>query len=366
MNLRVNKKDLVDGISIVQKAVSSKSPMPILECICLEAKDQRLILRGSDVELSIETSFTTEIAEEGAIAINSRMLGDIIRKLPNGVITLETAENNTVIISAEKSVLNLLYMDASEFPVFPTVEDAVTLSLQQKDLRIMVRRVLFSVAQDDSRPVLNGMLLEGENGNLNMVGLDGYRMALATTSIPEVPEVRRVISGKALRDVLSILTDNDEEVRLVFAENHVLFEMGATKIISRLLQGEFLKYRNMIPDYHKLSVILDRQEFFEATERASVLANDGTSNLIKMQFTDNSVVLSSHSKLGKLREEVYAEMDGEAMELAFNAKYILDILKTIEDEKIVMDLTSALSPCLIHPEGSTDSMYLVLPVRISR
>ena len=366
MILKVNKKDLVDAVNIVQKAVAAKSPLPILEGILVEANDQTLTLRGTDVDVSMETSFTTEIHEEGKMVVDSRMFGDIIRKLPNNIITLETVENNTVMISAEKSVFNLLYMDPTEFPVFPTVEDTVSFHLPQNVLKNMVRKVLSSVATDDIRPILMGMLFETSQGKLNLVGLDGYRMAMVTELIDTNQELRRVISGKTLRDLLGVLSDTDEELEIFFTENHVLFEIGKTRIISRLLQGEYLKYQNMIPDYSKLTVAIDKTEFRDATERASVLANEGTSNLIKFSFADNNIVITSNSKLGKLREEVYGEMNGEPLEIAFNAKYVIDILKTMDDEKILMEMTSTISPCIIRPEDNDKSLYLVLPIRISK
>lgn len=366
MILKVNKKDLVDAVNIVQKAVAAKSPIPILEGILVEAKGQTLILRGTDVDVSIETAFTTEIQEDGKIVVDSRMFGDIIRKLPNNIITLETADNNTVTVSAEKSVLNLLYMDPAEFPVFPQVEGTGSFHLTQSGLKNMVRKVLSSVATEDTRPILMGMLFETSEGRLNMVGLDGYRMAMSTQGIDTDQEVKRVISGKALRDLLSVVQDSEEEVRISFTDNHVLFELDRTRIISRLLQGDYLKYQNMIPDYSKLSVVIDKNEFRDAAERASVLANEGTSNLIKLFFEDNTLVITSNSKLGKMREEVYCEMAGEPLEIAFNAKYIIDILKTMDEEKIVMEMTSNISPCVIRPEGNDKSLFLVLPVRIAR
>lgn len=365
MILKVNKKDLVDAVNIVQKAVAAKSPLPILEGILLEAKDGQFILRGTDVDLSMETNCSAEIMETGMIVVDSRMFGDIIRKLPNNIITLETAENNTVVISAEKSVLNLLYMDPTDFPVFPKVEDAISYDMEQGVLKDMIRRVLFSVAQEDTRPILMGMLFEVRDEALNLVGLDGYRMALAKHPM-EGEAIRRVISGKTLRDLLSVIGDGEDPIKLSFTDNHVLFELGETRIISRLLQGDYLKYENMIPDYNKLSVIVDRNEFRDAVERASVMANEGTSNLIRLNFKDDTILITSNSKLGKMREEVYAEMTGEGIEIAFNARYLIDILKAMTEDKIRLEMTSNISPCIVQPEESDDSLFLVLPVRIAR
>lgn len=366
MYFKCNKKDLVDAVNVVQKAVAAKSTNPLYEGIFLEAKGSTITLRGTETDVSIETVFLTEVIEEGKIVVDSKMFGDIIRKLPNNVITLEKQDNNSIRISAEKSVLNLLYMDATNFPEFPRVVDSNKLTFPQSGLKKMVKNVLFSVAQEDTRPILMGVLFEIKEGKINLVAMDGYRLAMVSEDIEEDRQYAKVVSGRTLRDVLSLLDDTEKDITISFTDNHALFEVDSVKIISRLLQGEYLRYENMIPDYSKLSVVIERSEFLEAVDRANVMANEGSSNLIKLNFEDNNIVIASNSKLGKLREEVYGEMTGEPLEIAFNAKYIMDILKAVDEEKIVMEMTSNISPCVIRPNENPSSLYLVLPVRIAR
>ena len=238
MFFKCSKKDLVDAVNVVQKAIAAKSTNPLLEGIFMEAKGSTVTLRGTEIDVSIETLFLTEVIEEGKIVVDSRMFGDIVRKLPNNQITLETKENNTIKISAEKSVLNLLYMDPSDFPAFPEVGDSNTLRLPQSELKAMVKNVLFSVAQDDTRPILMGVLFEISADKLNLVALDGYRMAMVSQDIETGEEFSRVVSGRTLRDVLSILDESEKDISVSFTENHALFEVDSIRIISRLLQGE--------------------------------------------------------------------------------------------------------------------------------
>lgn len=366
MKFKCNRKDLVDAINIVQKAVAAKSPIPILEGILLEAKGQVLILKGTDIEVSIETVFITEILEEGKIVVDSKMFGDIVRKLPNNVINIETQDNNIVNISAERSEFNLLYINPEEFPEFPVLENTGSVTISQSKLKNMIKKVIFSIATEDTRPILMGVFFEVKNGILNLVALDGYRMALASEEIESENDFSIVISGKTLRDISSLLDDSDIEIKLSYTSNHVLFEVNNTKIISRLLQGEYINYRNMIPDISKLNVNINREDFYEATERASVMANEGSSNLIKLNFEDETVTVTSNSKLGKVKEEVNIEMNGDPLEIAFNAKYITDILKVIEDKEIELEFTSNIRPCIIKPRDKDNSLYLVLPVRIAK
>lgn len=366
MKFNCNKKDLVDAISVVQKAVAAKSTISILEGILIEAKGQTITLKGTDIDVSIETVFVTEVQEEGKLVVDSKMFGDIIRKLPNNVITIESLENNILNISAERSEFNLVYMEPNEYPEFPVIEDSTKILVSQDKLKNMIKKVLFSVATEDTRPILMGVYFEVKEQKLNLVALDGYRMALATETIDSNENFSSVVSGKTLRDISSLLQDTDQNISLSFTDNHVLFEINSTKIISRLLQGEFIKYQNMIPDYSKLNVKINKDDLYEATERASVMANEGSSNLIKLNFEDDIVLVSSNSKLGKVKEEVNIEKDGDSLEIAFNAKYIIDILKVMDEETILLELTSNISPCIIKPIENDNSLYLVLPVRIAR
>lgn len=366
MKFTCNKKDLVEAISTVQKAVAVKSTKAILEGICIEAKGQVIILQGTDLEVSIETVFITEVFEEGKIVVDSKVFGDIIRKLPNMPITIETLDNNILNISAERSNFNLLFIDSSEFPIFPVLEETRSFEISQALLKNMIKKVIFSVATDDTRPILMGVYFEVLKDSLNLVALDGYRMAICKENIAANDEFSLVVSGKTLREISGLLLENDNAVKISYTENHVLFELNSTKIISRLLQGDFINYKSMIPDYTKLTVTANKNELYEAAERASVMANEATSNLIRIDFENNNANVSSNSKLGKVREDVTVDMNGEPLEIAFNSKYLNDVLKAVDEEEVVLELTSNIRPCIIKPVGNDRYLYLVLPVRIAK
>lgn len=368
MKIKCSKKDLVEAVNIVQKSVAVKSTVPVLEGIYIEAKGNVMIFRGSDADMSSETVFVTDVSEEGKIVVDSRMFGDLIRKLPNTDIIMETQKDmNAVNISAENSALSLLYMNADEFPSFPGIEDAMGIEITEGLFRKMVKRIIFCVSNEDSRPILTGGLFDLEDGVLRMVGLDSFRMAVSTEEFPGFEgTLQRVIPGKTLRDVMSITGDNENPMNISFTDNHVLFTLGNTKIISRLLQGEYFKYRTMIPDYSKLSVKVSRQDLLSSSERASLLATEGTTNLIKFSFTPNEILITSNSKQGKIREEVACESEGEEIEIAFNAKFMVDALKNMEDDTVRMELTSPLTPCIVKPLESDSAQYILLPVRIAK
>ncbi len=364
MKLICEKSKLQDAISIAQKAITGKSTMPVLEGLYIEAVNNSLTLIGSDIDLSIETKTDARVLEQGRIVVDSRILGEIIRKLPNDDVIIETLEGNIIQITCQKSVFNLVHMNAEDYPSLPQIDENIVLSIDQTILKNMIRGTIFATAQDETRPILQGVLFEAANNKLNLVALDGYRLAVRTEHIESDDSINVVIPGKTLNEVSKILEDTEEKVNITFTSNHILFNLGETKIISRLLEGEFIKYSSLLPEDHKLLVTVDRQEFQSGIERASLMAKDGNSNLIKLDIQEENVIISSNSQLGKVREEVSADMQGESLQIAFNSKYLLDVIKIMESGEITLELNTSVTPCVIKNKDIQNCKYLVLPVRL--
>lgn len=364
MKFICEKSSLVEGISIAQKAVTGKSTMPILGGILINAKNNTLVITGSDIDLSIETKVKAAVLEEGSIVVDARLFGDIIRKLPNADVEVASISENSIEIKCEKSKFNLIHMDAEDYPSLPSVEGNKQLNIAQKCLKNMIKGTIFAVAQDETRPILTGVLMESKDKTLNLVSLDGYRLALKKESIEFDEEVNAVIPGKTLNEVVKILGE-DDDVTLTFNENHVLFTINETRIISRLLEGEFIKYNSIIPEEHKSTVIVDKNILLNSIERASLVGKEGNTNLVKFDIEDDTIVITSNSQLGNVREEVNINLQGDGIQIAFNSKYLIDILKIMDEEKIYMEFTSAVSPCVIKNIEKDNCTYLVLPVRVS-
>lgn len=364
MKLICEKSKLQDAISIAQKAITGKSTMPVLEGLYIEAVNNSLTLIGSDIDLSIETKTEARVLESGKIVVDSRILGEIIRKLPNDDVSIETLEGNIIQITCQKSVFNLVHMNAEDYPTLPQIDENIVLSIDQPILKNMIRGTIFATAQDETRPILQGVLFEAANNKLNLVALDGYRLAVRTEYIESDDSINVVIPGKTLNEVSKILEDTDAKVNITFTPNHILFNLGETKIISRLLEGEFIKYSSLLPEDHKLLVTVDRQEFLNGIERASLMAKDGNSNLIKLDIQEENIIISSNSQLGKVREEVSTDMQGEPLQIAFNSKYLLDVIKIMESNEITLELNTSVTPCVIKNKDLQNCKYLVLPVRL--
>lgn len=359
-----DKTKLQEATAIAQKAITGKSTMPILEGLYIEATKNTLTLIGSDKDISIETKIEADVLEPGKIVVDAKIFGEIIRKLPNNEVKIETLEGNNIQITCQKSVFNLVHMLPDEFPSLPQINENMIFGIPQNILKNMIKGTSFAVAQDETRPILQGILFEVDNSRLNLVALDGYRLALRSEIIDTNNTINAVIPGKTLNEVAKILEESDESVNITFTTNHILFNIGDTKVISRLLEGEFIKYSALLPQEHKLLVTVNKQDLQNGIERASLMAKEGNSNLIKLDIEEDNIILTSNSQLGKVREEVSINLQGEGIQIAFNSKYLLDVLKNMEDTEIAIELTSSISPCVIKNKGIDNSKYLVLPVRL--
>ena len=361
-----NKQKLQDGISICQKAITGKSTMPILEGLYIEASENIVTIIGSDKDVSIETKFEADVTEPGKLVVDAKIFGEIIRKLPNDKIKIETVSEEAIRITCQKSVFDLLHMNAEDFPSLPKINENMIFSINQGILKNMIKGTSFAIAQDETRPILQGILFEIKDSKLNLVALDGYRLAIRTENIDTNNTINAVIPGKTLNEVAKILEDSEEIVNITFTPNHILFNMGDTKVISRLLEGEFIKYDALLPKEHKLQIEVDKQTLQNGIERASLMAKEGNSNLVKLEMNEESIIITSNSQLGKVREELTINLQGEPIQIAFNSRYLLDVLKNVDDDEVKLEMTSSVSACVIKCKNTDNSKYLVLPVRLIR
>jgi DNA polymerase III subunit beta len=363
MKFTCEKTTLQEAISTAQKAVTGKSTMSILEGILLIAKNDELTIIGSDIDLSVETKIKVNVIEQGSVVLDSKLFGEIIKKMPNSEVLVSSLENNSIEIICQKSNTILKYMNSDEFPNIPSIDDTKLFNISQKLLKNMIRATIFATAQDEIRPILTGVKFEVTNKKLNLVALDGLRLALRNEEVDNDTSISAVIPGKTLSEVSKILEDSEESVNITFTQNHILFNLGETKIISRLLEGEFINYNSIIPDEYNLKVVVKRNEFLECIERASLMAKEGNTNLIKLDIKDDLIIITSDSQLGKAREELNIIMQGAPLKIAFNARFLIDVFKIMDEEEIVLELTSSVSPCVVRNKNKNNCTYLVLPVR---
>lgn len=366
MKIRVTKQNLNEGIAAVSKAISSKTTMPILEGIYIEATKDGLILKGSDMDISIETFVAASVEKVGSVVIDAKIFSEVVRKLPDSQIVIEIADSSMITISCEKSVFNIAFMDSSDYPAFPEIKENVEVAFEEFSFKQMVKGVSFAVAVDEARPILQGVLLQLKDNKFNMVALDGYRMAIRNEVIDSSDSFEVVIPGKSINEICKLLGDTNNLFTMKLTSNHVLFNIGVTKVYSRLLDGKFVNYSALVPADNRVLVNVNASELVHAIERASLMAKDGNTNLIKIEIKNNEMEITSNSQMGKSRELVTVDKHGEDITIAFNSRYLTDILKNIQEDEIVMELTSSVSPCIIKKRSNNTALYLVLPVRITR
>ena len=365
MRIQVDQKKLSKHINIVQKGISSKTTLPILDGILLEAKDGKLKLTGTDLEIGIESYLEANILEEGSIVINSRLFGDIIKKLPNSEIDINVSENKMNIV-CDSSQFNLIGNSSVEYPELPTLIDQLSLKIPMDLFKDIIRQTVFATTQDETRPILTGVLFEVIDGSASFVALDGYRLSLRNIKINSSEDVKVVIPGRTLSELNKILEENEEDIEITLTPGHIVFNIGDTLVFSRLLEGQFLNYRDIIREDHDTRIKVNRKELQDSLERASLLAKEEKANLVKLNLFEDKLTIKSNSEIGNVHEEMTVELEGEDVDIAFNSKYILDGIKAMDEEEIELFFMGSLNPCIIKPAEEDNYTYLVLPVRLAK
>lgn len=366
MKIRINQNELNKCINIVQKAVSSRTPLPILSGILIEAKNNMLVLTATDLDLGIKTYSPCDIEEEGSIVVQSKLIGDFVRKLPsNSFVNIETMENNKIEIKCLNSEINILGNSAAEYPDNTFDNNGNSFSIKSESLKNLIKYTYFAAAQENIKPIFTGCLIEIKNNLCSFVALDGYRMAVKKQKIDYDGEVSVVVPAKTLLEILRILEENKESTEIVISESHISFKIENTIIISNLLDGKFIDYEGIIKDNYVTVIKTETTGIKESVERASLLAKDDKNNLIILDIKDNNMKINSASEYGNVEENIIVEKEGEDIKIGFNSKYLIDFLKVIENEEITLNLIGKNNPCFINGDNKDDYIYMVLPVRIS-
>ncbi len=367
MHIICTKNDLLNGVNIVLKAVSTRTTLSILKCILLDAHNDEFKLTGNDLELGIEHTTQANIIKAGQVAVDAKIFSEIIRKLPDSDVEIIVNEQNQMMITCEKSVFSIATQPATEYVQLPQIIKTKPLMISQNKLRNMIYQTIFSVSLEELRPILKGELFDIKNNFLNIVAIDGYRVGLRQTELEEEFEnTSVVIPGKTLSEIQKILSsEDDENIAIYFTENHILFEMDKSIIVSRLLEGEFPKYDQIFLSDYETLIRIDRKKMIQGIERAALMAVDSKKNPIKLSIKEDIVAITSNTDLGNVREEISIECEGNSLDIAFNPKYLIDALKVIDDDEVILTFTSSLNPCIIKSNTDKNLKYLVLPIRLS-
>lgn len=373
MRLLCEKSVLLDIINTVQKAVSSKAVMPILECIKIDADaNGKLVVTANNLDICIE--FTTEcnITEGGSIALSSRMFGDIVRRLPDMEVDLHVNEsNNVTTIKCGKSEFNIQGLSAHEYPEIPEVQESYRLSMKQNVLKKMIRKTVFAVSQNEARkPILTGSLFEIDTGVLSVVSTDGYRLAIIKEVVDASLEPKSfVIPGFTLRELLKVLRDDEENVDIIVSDRNVMFDFGEFKIVTRLLEGKFINYRPVLTTPNSIIVNTNARSLADSLDRAALIINDDmTAKAEKLpvilNITTDKIEITCMTSRGKVYDAIDVNASGDDLEIGFNYRLLLDALKGCEDDDIKMQFSNPRSSCFINSVTDDSYTYMILPVRL--
>ena len=368
MKLSFEKDHLMNGINIVLKAVPSKTTMPILECILIDAVSDEIKLTGNDMELGIETKVEGTILERGKIALDAKLFSDIIRKLSgeNSTITIESDEKYNTTITCDKAIFQIQGKDGDEFSYIPHIERDKFITLSQFTLKEIIRQTIFSIADNDNNKLMTGELFEIEENHLKVVSLDGHRISIRNIELKNNYEHKKVVvPGKTLQEVSKILPGSaEEDVNMFLTDNHIVFEFDDTVVVSRLIEGEYFRIEQMLSNDYETKVRINKRELLNCIDRATLLVKEGDKKPIIINIQDEMMELKIKSEKGTMDEEIMITKEGKDLLIGFNPKFLIDALRVIDDEEADLYFMNAKAPCFIKDEGES-YVYLILPVNFS-
>jgi DNA polymerase-3 subunit beta len=367
MKFNCERALLLNGITIASRTVAVKSTIPALEGLLIEADTCELVISGYNLKTGIRTRIPAEVECHGKIVLNSKLLNDIIRKMPEGTVSISIENSFLVKLTCGMSYFEIMGSSAEDFPELPLVDIQNSICLPEKMLGDMISQTIFAVSQNESRPVQTGSLFEISDGVLTIVSLDGLRLALRREKIEncDIPDMSFVVPGSALTEVEKIASDEEETVTISLGTKHIMFSVTDTEIISRRLEGEFYDYRKALPSTSKYNLYADRKNLTDVFERVSLVINEKYKSPLRCCFGNGVLKVSSATALGKATDECDIEGDGEGMEMGFNNKFMLDALKAAPADKLRLMINSSISPCIIVPADDRDNfLYLIMGVRI--
>ncbi len=364
MKFTCNKSDINEAINIVLKAVPGKTTMPILECVVIEAADNELKLTTNDMSLGIETRLSANIEEEGIILVNAKMISEIIRKLPDEDVYFEADNNENILLFCGKAKFNLSGKNHEEFPMLPKIEKEKKIVISQFTLKEMIRQTIFSISNNENNRILTGELFEITGDEFKIASLDLHRVSIRKIQLKEsYDEIKAVIPGKTLSEVSKILTGGmEDEVEIYFTKNHVLFELGKTIIISRLIEGNFYNINQMLTNDYETKVTVNKRELLDCIDRATLLLREAENKPVIMNVKNDEIKMEMNTKIGSMDENIGIQKKGKDLRIAFDPKFLIDVLRVIDEEEVNLYLFNSKAPCFIRDDNSY--IYLILPVNL--
>lgn len=366
MKLVCSKSNLLNGVQIVSKAVPNKTTMSILECILIDASKGTITLTANDMEFGIETTIEGDIVEKGIIALDAKVFSEIVRKLPDSDITIETDSTFKTTITCEKAKFNIIGKSGEDFSYLPAIDREDSIVISQFTLKEVVRQTNFSISVNENNKLMTGELFDINGDELKVVSLDGHRISIRKIQLKDSYSPKKVVvPGKQLNEISKILPGGaDSDVIIYFTSNHIVFDFDNTTVVCRLIEGEYFKIDQMLSSDYETKVKINKKEFLDCIDRATLLVKEGDKKPIIMNITDASMELKINSILGSMNEDIDIDKQGKDLMIGFNPKFLIDALRVIDDEEIDLYMVNPKAPCFIKNEEES-YIYLILPVNFT-
>ncbi len=366
MKFICKRADLLDAVNLVERAVATRSTMNILEGIFIEAKENEIRFLGNNLELCIDCSIPGKIEKKGSCVVKANLFSDAVKKLPSASedAIIEVNETSVILLSCGNAKFNFSTASADEFPRPQEINAIDEFSMKEGLLKNMIRQTVYAIAQNDAKPYLTGILFDFKEGILNIVGCDGYRLAIRREELEHESNLKFIMQGKTARELLSLLGDTEYEVKIKVSDKQAQLSLKNCKVTTRLVDGDYLNYEGVAKHENTLFVVTDTKSIADSIDRASLIASEAVKAHVLLQIEEGQVHINCETVLGQVKDRFEVSMQGDPIEIAFNPRYLLEAFKNVDCKEVKMTFSTALNPVVIQPVEGNSFHYIVLPVRL--
>ena len=365
MKVSFNKTELVQAVSNVQRAVSTKNTIPALDGIYIKAYDNKAVLCGYDLEIGIRTELEAAVIEEGEIVLGAKLFSEIVRRMPDELIHIETDDKLITYINSGVADYQIVGISTREYPELPSFDELESFELDSSILKSMIRQTFFAISDNQSKPVYTGALFDMKDNELNVVAIDGFRMAVRKEKVNCAKNFKFIVPGKTLSEVLKINSEDDTSIRVIVGKKHVIFKIEKYSVVSRLIEGNFIDYSSTVPSGYQTRLKIKTREILSSVERMSLLTNEKLQTPVRAIVADNGIKLLCITTVGKASDFIDLSFEGSDVEIGFNNRYLLDALKNTETDEIVLEFNGAMKPLKVLPVDGDSFVFLVVPMRLA-
>lgn len=365
MKIICSKSQLLNGVNIVSKAVSGKTTMDILQCILVETESDYIKLTANDTELGIETIIEGDVVQPGHIALEAKIFSEIIKKLPDNEVIIETEDNGNTHIHCEQMHCNIMGKSGDDFSYLPEIDKNTKITVSQFDFKEIIRQTIFSISNNENNRLMTGELIKVSDNKLSLTSLDGHRISIRNIDLSDsYPDLELIVPGKTLSEISKILPGEAKDyVNIYITDKHILFEFDRTRVVSRLLEGKFYNISQMLSTDYETKIVVNKMDLLRCLDRSTLFIKESDKKPIILQVREGHMDLKISSDIGSMKDQISLKKEGKDIVIGFNPRFLVDALRVIDEEEISIYLINDVAPCIIRDENRS-YLYLILPIAI--